>query len=184
MAVGSSKRAILLDRDGVLNEDRVDFVKSLDELVILPGTGHAVAALNDAGYTVLVVSNQSCVARGILTTDEVAAINDALRQRLARYAATIDGFYICPHDQDDRCDCRKPAPGLLLQAAQDWEFDLAETWLVGDAPRDIEAGRAAGCPTALVLTGKGRRSRPQLPDIPAFEDLAAFVRWLLAGDVA
>ena len=182
--MSSSKPAILLDRDGVLNEDRVDFVKSLDELVILPGTGHAIAALNDAGFTVLVLSNQSCIGRGILTEDEVEAIHDELRQRLARYAATIDGFYICPHAPSDGCDCRKPAPGLLLQAAQEWGFDIAETWFVGDAARDVEAGRAAGCLTALVLTGKGRASHREMPDVPAFDDLGEFVSWLLAGDVA
>jgi len=180
--VSSSKRAILLDRDGVLNRDRVDFVKSLDELVILPGAGKAVAALNRAGFTVLVVTNQSCIGRGILAADQVAAIHDELCRRLSSDGATIDGFYICPHAPADGCDCRKPAPGLLVRAAREWGFERSETWFVGDATRDVEAGQAAGCRAALVLTGKGRASHEEMPDVPAFEDLAAFVDWFVAGE--
>lgn len=176
-----STRAILLDRDGVINRDRVDYVKSADELVMIDGAAAAVAALNAAGYTVLVVTNQSCVGKGLLSLAEVRNINQLLQEELRRAGGTVDGFYVCPHAPDHGCDCRKPAPGLFLQAAEDWGFDPAETWMVGDAPRDIEAGDAAGNKTALVLTGKGRRSRAKLPDTPAFENLAEFVRQLLGG---
>jgi len=175
---------ILLDRDGVLNHDRPDSVKSADDLVILPGVGRAVAALNRAGYTVLIVTNQAMIGRGVLTEDDVETIHDALRRRLSREGGSIAGFYVCPHRPDEGCDCRKPSPGLLLRAARDWGFDCAATWFVGDDVKDVEAGRAAGCRTALVLTGKGRKKRSHVPHVPAFDDLAAFVTWFLEGGEA
>lgn len=175
-------RAILLDRDGVLNRDRVDYVKNADELVMIDGVPEAVAALGGAGYTVLVVTNQSCVGKGILPMAGVRGICDLIQHRLGEGGGRVDAFYICPHAPDDGCDCRKPAPGLMLQAQRDWGFDPAETWLVGDATRDILAGEAAGCRTALVRTGKGELSAAELPDTPLYDDLPHFVRCLLGEE--
>jgi D-glycero-D-manno-heptose 1,7-bisphosphate phosphatase len=177
-----STRAILLDRDGVLDHDRVDYVKNADELVMIDGVPEAVAALGDAGYAVLVVTNQSCVGKGILPMAGVRAIHELIQRNLGAAGGRVDAFYICPHAPDDGCDCRKPAPGMMLQAQEDWGFDPAETWLVGDATRDILAGQAAGCRTALVRTGKGETSATELPDTPLYDDLPHFVRWLLAED--
>jgi len=167
----------------VLNRDRVNYVKSADELVMLDGAAAAVAALGAAGYAVLVVSNQSCVGKGVLPMAGVQAINRLIQDELRQEGGRVDGFYICPHAPDEGCDCRKPAPGLILRAQLDWGFDPAETWLVGDAPRDIFAGEAAGCRVALVRTGKGELSATELPDRPLFDDLSHFVRELLGeGD--
>ncbi len=177
-----STRAILLDRDGVLDRDRVDYVKNADELVMIDGVPEAVAALGAAGYTVLVVTNQSCVGKGILPMEGVRAIHELIQRELSVAGGRVDAFYICPHAPDHGCDCRKPAPGLMLQAQRDWGFDPAETWLVGDATRDILAGQAAGCRTALVRTGKGETSATELPDTPLYDDLPHFVRFLLGED--
>ena len=177
-----STRAILLDRDGVLNRDRADYVKSADELVMLDGSPEAVSALKAAGYTVLVVTNQSCIGKGILPMKGVLAINGLIQEAMVRAGGRVDAFYVCPHAPDEGCGCRKPAPGLMLQAAADWDFDPAETWLVGDATRDIQAGQTAGCSTALVRTGKGEASARELPETPLYDDLAHFVSVLLGED--
>jgi len=181
--VHPSKPAILLDRDGVINRDRPDSVKSVDELVLLEGAAEAIARLNRAGYEVIIFTNQSCVGRGTVTLERLDEIHGELERRLAVAGATIDAYYVCPHAPEDRCDCRKPAPGLLLRATEERGFDPAATWAVGDAVRDIEATRAAGLRPALVLTGKGRRSRAEASDAPVFDDLAAFVDALLGVEL-
>ena len=179
----ASKPAIRLDRDGVINRDRPDSVESVDELVLLPGAAEAVAALNGAGYTVMVFTNQSCVGRGRITAEQLEEIHRELERRLAEAGATIDAFYVCTHTPEQGCDCRKPAPGLLLRAAREQGLEPARTWAVGDDVRDVETARAAGYRPALVLTGKGQRVRAQVPDVPAFDDLAAFVHALLRGEL-
>ena len=148
-----TRRAVFLDRDGVLNravvrEGRPYPPAGVAEVEILSGVAEALKALHRAGFLLLVVTNQPDVARGTLSAGTVAAIHNHLRSVL-----TLDGIYACLHDDADHCSCRKPQPGLLLQAAAEWSVDLAASFMIGDRWRDMEAGRQAGCVTVLVDYG-------------------------------
>jgi D-glycero-D-manno-heptose 1,7-bisphosphate phosphatase len=140
------RRAAFLDRDGVLNRRAppADYVKSAAEFVWLAGAREGVLRLNDEGWLVLVVTNQRGVARGLMTAQDVEAIHDKAQRELRQIGAHVDGFYYCPHNDADECACRKPQPGLILRAAQDWHVDLGASILIGDDDRDIEAARRAG----------------------------------------
>lgn len=147
---GRGRPAVFLDRDGVINEPIVRHGRpfaptSLAELVILPETPGACRHLRDEGFMLIVVTNQPEVSRGTLDVTTLESLHEALRTRLP-----LDGIYVCPHDDGDHCSCRKPAPGLLLMAAEDHGIDLQQSFLVGDRWRDIEAGRQAGCRTIFV----------------------------------
>ena len=172
-----SNRVVLLDRDGVLNVDRSDSVTRLEELEVQPGAPEATRRLQDAGYRLLVITNQAVVGRGGLHLDQLQEINQELDRRLG---GTLDGFYVCPHTPDVGCACRKPGIRLLELARQAWPHDPAATWFVVDAERDVEAARRAGCRPALVRTGKGRATEPAVADVPVWDDLLAFTEWLLA----
>lgn len=146
------QRAVFLDRDGVLNEER-GFITCPEEFTLLRGVPAALASLHERGFARIVVTNQSGVARGLITLESLHAIHDKLRRETS---GGIDAVYFCPHHPTEgldphECDCRKPKPGMLLQAAREHDIDLAGSWLVGDAPRDIEAGHRAGCRTICVL---------------------------------
>lgn len=179
-----AKPAVFLDRDGVLNADRVDFVKSVEELIILPGALDAVARLNRAGFPVVVVSNQSCIGQGLLTWDALQSITDSLHRTIRQAGGEVLQFYYCPHTAKDRCDCRKPQPGMLLRAAQDWNLDTSRSFIVGDTLRDIAAGKNAGCRAALVLSGATTLDMVNvfdpMPDYIA-DDLADAADWILDG---
>lgn len=183
--MGKREKIVLLDRDGVFNRDRSDYVKTPEELIILPGIPGAVARLTRAGYRILVVTNQAGVGKGLIAPQTLAAIHDLLREKLAVAGGRIDAVYHCPHRNEDRCDCRKPAPGMIRQAQREWGFDPARTWFAGDTLRDLHAGRAAGCQPALLLTGHGSQVVGDAPsDVPVFADLPAFAAFLLASDAA
>lgn len=171
-----SNRVVLLDRDGVLNIDRSGSVKGLEELEVLPRAPEATAALRDAGFRLLVITNQAVVGRGELGLDTLHVINSELDRRLGN---TLHGFYVCPHTPDVGCACRKPGTLLIEQANIAWPFDPEQTWFVVDADRDIEAATRAGVRPALVRTGKGAATEPSYPDVPVWDDLAAFTTWLL-----
>lgn len=177
------KPTVFLDRDGVLNADRLDFVKSVEELVILPGAVEAVARLCQAGYQVIVVSNQSCIAQNIIGWNDLNAITDALRQQIQDAGGEVRQFYYCPHTAKDKCDCRKPQPGMLLQAGSEWQVDFSQSFMVGDTVRDIAAGKSAGCRTALVLSGATTEAMISLfdtePDHIA-PDLTQATDWILS----
>jgi D-glycero-D-manno-heptose 1,7-bisphosphate phosphatase len=151
------KRAVFFDRDGTLIEE-VGYLASPDQVRLKAGAAVVVRRLNAAGFLVVVISNQSAVARGMCTTDDVERANDRLGELMAQEGARLDGFYYCPHlptgtvpAYAKECDCRKPKPGLLYEAAQDLDVDLTESTVVGDAVRDVQAGRAARCHT--IFTG-------------------------------
>ena len=155
-------RAVFLDRDGVINAAVVtpqglDSPRSVDELTLLPGVGAAIRALKGNGMLVIVVSNQPGIAKGKLERDALDAITESLSAQLRAEGAVLDGIYYCLHHPDAvrhdyrvACDCRKPKPGLLLQAASDMNVDLSASFMVGDQARDMSAGKAAGCTTVLV----------------------------------
>jgi D-glycero-D-manno-heptose 1,7-bisphosphate phosphatase len=173
----ASNRVVLLDRDGVLNHDRTDSVKRLDELVVEPGAAEATGLLHDAGYRLLVITNQAVVGRGLLEPDTLDEIHRELNRQLGN---TIHGFYVCPHTPEAGCGCRKPGILLLDQARAAWPFVPEETWFVVDAERDIEAARRALVLPALVRTGKGRVTETRVHDVPVWDDLLAFARALVA----
>ena len=175
--------AIFLDRDGVLNENRADYVRAWDEFVFLPGTFAAMRALSTLGAPIVVVSNQAGVGRGLIPRRSVDEIHQRMSEEIARQGARIERILWCPHTTADDCACRKPKPGMLLRAAEQLGIDLAASVFVGDAETDIEAGRKAGCRTVLVLTGRGQAAaaaigrgtcRDGVPDAVA-EDLHAAV---------
>jgi D-glycero-D-manno-heptose 1,7-bisphosphate phosphatase len=142
----TARRAAFLDRDGVLNRRAPahDYVKSPAEFTWLAGAREGVRRLNDEGWLVLVVTNQRGIARGLYSAADVDAIHERARRELAQVGARVDAFYFCPHGDEDRCDCRKPMPGLILRAAREWDVDLAASILIGDDDRDVEAARRAG----------------------------------------
>lgn len=185
------RRAVFLDRDGTLNEEK-DYLHRVAELVLLPGVPEALSRLRRAGFLLIVVTNQSGVARGFFDERAVARLHRHLQRELQRRGAGIDGFYYCPHHPTEgvapyrlACDCRKGAPGMLLQAAVEHGIDLAGSFMVGDKRADIEAGLAAGCRPILVRTGYGAATAGQLAGRAAVtvvvDDLAAAAEHILAG---
>ncbi|MCC7369136.1 MAG: HAD family hydrolase [Chloroflexi bacterium] len=180
---------VFLDRDGVINENRPDHVKSWTEFEFLPGAPEAIARLSDAGCRVFVITNQAIINRGIVPRDVVEGINARMVEELRSYGASVTDVAYCPHRPEEACPCRKPRPGLLTALAATHSIDLASAVLIGDAFADIEAGRAAGCTrTVLVLTGRGRHQLPLIRErastpVTVTNDLGAAVDLLLRQPV-
>ena len=145
-------KAVFLDRDGVINrkapED--DYVVRWDQFDLLPGVVEAIRTLNQAAYRVIVVTNQRAIAKNRITISELESIHRKLMEKLGEHSATIDGIYFCPHDLESECGCRKPKPGMLLRALDDFAIDPQLSWMVGDSAVDIAAGSKAGCRTVLI----------------------------------
>jgi D-glycero-D-manno-heptose 1,7-bisphosphate phosphatase len=150
--VGRKRRAVFADRDGTLIEDP-GYLADPDGVVLLPGAAHALARLRDHGFVLVVVSNQSGIARGLITEEQAAAVHARFVAELAGRGVQLDAVRYCPHGPNDGCVCRKPLPGLLLEAAEELGVDPARSFMVGDTPSDIEAGKRAGCMTILLAAG-------------------------------
>lgn len=150
--LGGAHRAVFLDRDGVINRKAPEgsYVKNWHEFEFLPGVVEAISELREAGFLVMVVTNQRGVARGVMTEEDLTTIHARMEEELRGGRAALDGVYFCPHDIDDGCSCRKPRPGLLFRAARQHDIDLSQSWMVGDSQVDIQAGLSAGCRTVLV----------------------------------
>lgn len=148
-------RAIFLDRDGVICENRTDHVKNWPEFEFIPGARESIAALSRLGLPIVVVTNQALVGRGLASTQDIEDIHQHMIAELSAHGGRIDRVLYCPHRSEDNCGCRKPEPGMLLQAAQEMGINLTQSYMVGDAVTDLLAGRKAGCRTFLVLTGRG-----------------------------
>jgi D-glycero-D-manno-heptose 1,7-bisphosphate phosphatase len=148
-------RAVFLDRDGVINRKPPEgqYVTRWEEMDLLPGVASAIARLNRAGFRVIVASNQRCVAKGLLTAADLDSMHRLMCDALAGDGATLDGVYYCPHEKEPPCGCRKPSPGMLLDAARAHQIDLTASWMIGDSEIDVQAGRNAGCKTARLLNG-------------------------------
>lgn len=174
-------KLIILDRDGVINEDSDAFVKSVAEWIPLPGSIEAIARLSKAGWTVAIATNQSGLARGYFNTETLEAMHQRLRELVAAEGGCVDLIRHCPHGPDDGCDCRKPLPGLFRQIAEHYGTSLNGVPTVGDSLRDLQAGAALGCQPYLVRTGKGRGTEGKaLPTgTRVFDDLAAVASYLL-----
>lgn len=146
-------KAVFLDRDGVINQKAPSedaYITRWEEMHILPGVADGIAMLNRANLRVIVVSNQRCVAKGLVTSSQVESIHHRMCRALAIMGAKIDAVYYCPHEEQPPCGCRKPQPGMLFAAAQEHELDLLSSWMIGDSQKDVEAGRRAGCRTARI----------------------------------
>ncbi len=172
----------MLDRDGTINADSPDFIKSPAEWRPLPGSLDAIARLCRAGYTVAVASNQSGIARGLFDRRALHRIHAKMRRAVRAAGGEIDRIVYCPHHPDDGCDCRKPEPGLLVRLARQYGVELAGVPVIGDSARDLQAARRAGARPILVRTGNGRRTeaRGEAGDVEIYDDLAAAARALSA----
>ncbi|MDR0549520.1 MAG: D-glycero-beta-D-manno-heptose 1,7-bisphosphate 7-phosphatase [Deltaproteobacteria bacterium] len=183
-------KAVFLDRDGVLNEER-GYLWLWSDWRWLPGVILALTRLKKAAYKLVVVTNQSGVAKGLYQESDVIALHRRVAEDLAQNGLVLDGYYYCPHHPDfpaspgdDPCACRKPAPGLILAAAKDLDLDLSRSYLVGDKLSDLEAARAAGVKPILVRGGYGSLAESQVaPDIPVVDDLPAAVDLILAKQI-
>jgi D-glycero-D-manno-heptose 1,7-bisphosphate phosphatase len=180
------KPAIFLDRDGVIVENRSDYVKSIAEVYILPGALAALAQAARLDARIVVVTNQSAVGRGLLSRAGLLAINAHVHAAIVAAGGRIDGWYFCPHRPDEGCPCRKPKPGMLLDAAADLDIDLPASVMVGDAISDILAGHAAGTQAVLVGTGRGVSQTAELSPaglghVLVVPDLAAAVQRIAAS---
>ena len=180
---------IILDRDGVINHDSDDYIKSPDEWIPLEHSLEAISRLNHAGWNVVVATNQSGVERGLFDINTLHAIHNKMMAAVTEKGGRIDGIFFCPHAPASGCDCRKPAAGLLRDIAERFGTQLENTPVVGDSLRDLQAGAALGCSLWLVKTGKGRRtlaaagkdpSKALPPNTQVAENLAAVVEALLA----
>ena len=145
-------RAVFLDRDGVLTRERKDYVKTPDELEILPGLEAPLREIQKRGFRIVIITNQSVIGRGLTTHHEMSRINQKLREEIARLGCTIDGIYYCPHRPDEGCNCRKPEPGLILRASSELGIDPERSWMIGDKVMDLEAAKRAGCRGIRVIT--------------------------------
>lgn len=177
---GPRQPAVFLDRDGVINENRSDYVKSWEEFVFLPRSLAALRALAAGGAPTIVISNQAAIGRGLVARATVDAIHRHMGEAISAEGGRIDAVYYCPHHPAEGCDCRKPRPGLLLQAAAAYQIDLQRSYFIGDSIGDVEAALAVGCSPILALTGLGAAQLALLPQrghygVPVVEDLAAAV---------
>lgn len=178
-------KLIILDRDGVINQDSDNFIKSVEEFIPLPGSIDAIAKLKHAGYKVYVATNQSGIHRGFYDVNTLHAMHEKLANLLKEKDTAIDGIEFCPHGPADRCDCRKPQPGMYLNIAKHENLsNLSEALVVGDSLRDLQAAQAVNAKPHLVRTGKGERTIKKgegLNGIPVYNDLSDFVNQLIDG---
>ena len=177
-------KLIILDRDGVVNQDSDDYIKSPDEWKPIDGSLEAIARLNHAGYTVAIASNQSGLARGYFDIEVLTAMHNKMDELLAKIGGRIDAVFYCPHGPDDSCHCRKPKPGMLLDIGQRFNVPLRKVIFVGDSITDINAANNAHAQAVLVRTGKGMKAEKILQaekksSIPVYDDLASAVTAIL-----
>jgi len=180
-------KLIILDRDGVINHDSDAFIKSPDEWVPIPGSLQAIARLNQAGYRVVVATNQSGIGRKLFDMATLNAIHQKMHAAAQQVGATIDAVFFCPHMADENCDCRKPKPGMLQEISRRYEVNLKGVHTIGDSLRDLQSGFVVGCIPHLVLTGKGRKTQEKgglPPGTQIHPDLATVVDHLLAANQA
>lgn len=172
--MSNTPSVIILDRDGVINQDSPDYIKSPEEFILIPGSIEAIAKLKAAGKRVFIATNQSGIGRGLFSIETFFAINQKLDKLLAQQGVNIDGIFFCPHTPEDGCSCRKPLPGLIQKITAAANVEAKDCIFIGDSKRDIEAGLAAGTQVALVKTGNGVEAMGQLEGITAFDSLFEF----------
>ncbi|MBL0075519.1 MAG: D-glycero-beta-D-manno-heptose 1,7-bisphosphate 7-phosphatase [Rhodocyclaceae bacterium] len=178
-------KLVILDRDGVINLDSDQYIKSPEEWKPIPGSLEAIALLNQAGFRVVVCTNQSGIGRGLFDMDTLNAIHDKMIRALAQIGGHVDAIFFCPHTNADECDCRKPKPGMLREIEARFNVSLTDVPAIGDSLRDLQAAQEVGAKPVLVLTGKGKKTLadPLLPRrTPNFPDLASAVAQILKND--
>lgn len=188
---GAGMRLVILDRDGVINEDSDDYIKSPEEWIPIPGSLEAIARLCRHEYRVVIVTNQSGIARGLYTMDVMNKIHNRMLEHIHQKGGEIDAILFCPHGPDDHCECRKPKTGMFKELAERLKINLNGVPSVGDSLRDLQAAQAVNALPVLVTTGKGAVTReqldaaaqPSLIETPVFADLAGFAEGLLAGQL-
>ncbi|CAH2786909.1 MAG: Histidinol-phosphatase (EC [uncultured Caballeronia sp.] len=184
MPTNANKKLVILDRDGVINVDSDAFIKSPDEWVAIPGSLEAIARLNQAGYRVAIASNQSGIGRCLFDMAALNAMHEKMNRAAAAVGGRIDAVFFCPHTQEDECECRKPKPGMLQQIVERFEIDPADTPMVGDSLRDLQAGATLGFELHLVLNGKGQKTLAAgnlPPNTKVHDDLRNFALDFLAA---
>jgi len=173
-----TEKLIVLDRDGVINYDSDNYIKTVDEWIPLPGSMEAIGKLTQAGYKIAVATNQSGISRGYFSIETLNAMHDKMIKLADEHGGKFDFIAYCPHGPDDECDCRKPLPGLIHQVETTLGISAKGCYMVGDSLRDLEAGAAAGLKPVLVKTGKGQRTLEKnigLENALIFDDLASFI---------
>lgn len=183
-------KLVILDRDGTINHERDDYVKSPEEWVPLPGAIEAIARLNHAGWHVVVATNQSGIGRGLFDMAAVNAMHAKMHQMLARHGGRVDAVFFCPHTPEDQCACRKPLPGLFKMIGERFNVSLEGVPMAGDLPRDVLAAQSVGCEPHLVRTGHAASMteaelvdlRRQVPDLTIHPDLSAFADFIILRD--
>lgn len=178
---------VILDRDGVINHDSDDYIKSEDEWFPIAGSIDAISQLSQSGFLVCVATNQSGLARGLFDEFALARIHELMRTLVEEKGGHIDGIFFCPHGPDDGCDCRKPRTGLLDQIEDQFGRSVAGAWFIGDTEKDIDAALAKGCKPILVLTGKGTLTHSslapgKLENVPVFDDLFSAAMFIIAAN--
>jgi D-glycero-D-manno-heptose 1,7-bisphosphate phosphatase len=175
-------KLVILDRDGVINHDSDDYIKSPDEWIPIAGSPDAIARLNHAGYTVVVATNQSGIARGYFDISTLNAMHAKLHSIITEAGGHIDAIFYCPHSPSDHCDCRKPSPGLLDQISERFSVSIKNVPFIGDSISDIECAKAVDALPILVRTGKGKKTEQKIStaeNIPVFDNLSAAVSFIL-----
>ncbi len=180
-----SGRVVFLDRDGVINRDSPDYIKSWAEFIFIPGSLEAIRDLTRAGFRVILITNQSAVNRGIISHERLIDIHARMTEAIRAAGGDITGIFFCPHRPDEGCDCRKPRPGLIRTAQKEYGIDLSEAVMVGDSVKDMQCAENIGCGRrVLVLTGNGVETRDRLsrenraPDFVA-ENLKKAADWIM-----
>jgi D-glycero-D-manno-heptose 1,7-bisphosphate phosphatase len=185
-------KLIILDRDGVINHDSPDYIKSAEEWIPIDGSIEAIARLNKAGFTVVVATNQAGLARGKFELDDLEAMHEKLTQLVEEKGAELAAIFYCPHHPDDKCKCRKPLPGMLDAIEAEFNTSVESCYFVGDSLRDLQAGIAKGCKPALVKTGNGETTLMQLQNaeladsvalsqVQVFDNLATAADFIIAN---
>lgn len=167
------KKAIFLDRDGTLNHDSVDYIKSLQEFDIFPFVPKALQMLQERDYLLIIITNQSGIARGFLKDWQLKQMHNYLKDQLKKQAVDLRDIYYCPHLPEENCQCRKPKTKNIMLAADKYDIDLKNSWFIGDSEKDIKTGQAAGCKTALVLTGLRNKTKDCIKNWKIKPDMVA-----------
>ena len=179
-------KLIILDRDGVINQDSDAYIKSADEWIPLPGSLEAIAKLNRAGYTVAVATNQSGLSRGYFDLETLSGMHRKMEDLLSEYGGQVDAVFYCPHGPNDGCECRKPSPGMLHEIGERFQANLKKVFFIGDTISDMKAATAAGVKPILVRTGKGEKTEKLLSEnnfshVPVHNDLMSAVEDILSA---
>ena len=189
--LSKKQKAVFLDRDGTINVYK-GFLRNIDDFELISGVSEAIKKINKSGYLAIVVTNQPVIARGEVTWDDLEEIHNKMETELGKNGAYLDGIYFCPHHPHKgyvgeipelkvECDCRKPKPGMILQAAKDFNIDLSESFMIGDGENDVRAGIAAGCKSILINNKTERRNLPVYGQVDTVHSVLEFVMKYITG---